>query len=197
MRWGKSGCTSSAGPRRRASASEGTSTNTTQCGLPTVTAVTRSRSPATSSGSSTTSRSGPATGIAALSKERDYRSPNTVRRATLLGAVADKNVLIIDAIVGTASTLAAAVHALWDEGARSVVAAGVHTLLSGEGRARVDALQAEASRRGVRFQLIGTSSVDHADPPADYRSFDLAPLLASVIRRVNTRGSVSAAVEEL
>src|SRR5207302_38798 len=64
VRLGKAGWVSMSGPSRRHSASSRRSTNVTQCGLPTETAVTRSVVPSASwSGTPTTSRSGPFIGI--------------------------------------------------------------------------------------------------------------------------------------
>ena len=130
--------------------------------------------------------------IAALSKERDYSRPNTVATATVIGDVADRSVLIVDDIVDTAGSMEAAVRALWAAGARDVVVAAVHLLLSPPGADRLAALRAEAASRGVRFSLAATTTVQPAYAPPDVVWFGIEPLLARVIHSVNTRGSVRA-----
>ena len=132
------------------------------------------------------------TDLAALSKQRDYSKPNQVSASTVIGDVRGKRVLVIDDIIDTAGSVCSAVRTLWDEGATDIVVAGVHVLLSGEGRPRLEALRDEAERRGVSLRVVGTSSVEHPELPAWYASWPLEPLLAQVIRSVNTRGSVRA-----
>ncbi len=135
-------------------------------------------------------------GIVALSKERDYSRPNTVASTTLIGDVRDRSVLIVDDIVDTAGSVVSAAHALWAAGARDLTIAGAHLLLSGPAWERLHGLAAEAARRGTDFQVVGTSGITHPQTPAWYREFALEPLLARVIRSVNTRGSVRAAEGE-
>jgi ribose-phosphate pyrophosphokinase len=130
--------------------------------------------------------------IAALSKERDYSRPHTVAATTVIGDVVGRSVLIVDDIVDTAGSVESAVHSLWNEGATDIVVAGVHLLLSGEGRERLSRLQVEAATRGHSFRVASTGSVVHPAPAAWMASMGLEPLLADVIRSVNTRGSVRA-----
>jgi len=130
--------------------------------------------------------------VAALSKERDYSRPSQVAQTTVIGEVAGKSVLIIDDIVDTAGSVVAAVDSLWDAGAKDIVIAGAHMLLSGPAWARLEALRGRAEARGCELQVVGTSSVVHAEAPDWYHSYPLEPLLAQIVRRVNTRGSVRA-----
>lgn len=130
--------------------------------------------------------------IAALSKERDYSRPNTVANTTVIGEVNGRSVLIVDDIVDTAGSMEAAAHALWKEGATDIVIAGVHMLLSEPGPARIAALREEAARRGVSLRIAGTSAVCHRDRPDWFAQCDIEPLIANVVRSVNTRGSVRA-----
>lgn len=136
------------------------------------------------------------TGLVALSKERDYSQPNTVAATTVIGDPAGRDVLIVDDIVDTGGSVVAAATALWDAGARNIAVAGVHMLMSGPAWKRMASLRELASQRGVDFQLLGTSSVLHPQAPDWYRSMPLEPLLAKVVRSVNTRGSVRGVVEQ-
>lgn len=133
--------------------------------------------------------------IVALSKERDYSQPNVVSRSTLLGDVDGRSVLIIDDIIDTAGSVVAAVRTLWDHGATNVVVAAAHMVLSGPAWDRLHSLRAEAEGRGLDFQLAGVSHIHHPNAPGWYHEFAIEPLLAKVIRSVNTRGSVREAEE--
>ncbi|MEQ1570657.1 MAG: ribose-phosphate diphosphokinase [Myxococcota bacterium] len=130
--------------------------------------------------------------IAALSKERDYSRPHTIAATTVIGEVSGRSVLIVDDIVDTAGSMESAVRALWEQGATDVVVAGVHLLLSGDGWARLHRLHADAIAAGRTFRVASTASVVHPTAPDWMVSMPLEPLLADVIRSVNTRGSVRA-----
>ena len=130
--------------------------------------------------------------IAALSKERDYSRPNAVASTTVIGDVDGRSVLIVDDIVDTAGSMDSAIRSLWDKGATDIVIAGVHVLLSTPGRDRIEELRQEADRRGFTLRVAATSSVLQAEPPPWLVTFGIEPLLAEVIRSVNSRGSVRA-----
>lgn len=130
--------------------------------------------------------------IAALAKERDYSQSSTVLQTTVIGEVAGRSVMLVDDIVDTAGSMRAAVHSLWERGATDIVIAGIHMLLSGEGQARLLTLREEAVARGLTLRVAGTSSVLQPGLPDWYHSFPLEPLLAKIIRSINTRGSVRA-----
>ncbi len=130
--------------------------------------------------------------IVALSKERDYSQSHVVTRSTLIGEVDQRSVLIMDDIVDTAGSVQSAVRSLWAAGATDITIAGVHMILSGPAWARLDSLADEAKARGFAFHVVGTSSICHPNPPSYYHSCSLEPLMARIIRSVNTRGSVRA-----
>lgn len=129
--------------------------------------------------------------LVAISKERDYARPNTVKRATLIGEVEGQDVLLVDDIIDTAGSVVAAVHALRDRGAGDVTVACSHPLMSPPAWERLGAVAAQAEAEGWRFRVVGTSSVVHTQTPAWYASFDIAPLLAEVIGSINGRRSVT------
>jgi ribose-phosphate pyrophosphokinase len=130
--------------------------------------------------------------LVALSKERDYSQESRVMKSTVIGDPKGKRVLLVDDIVDTAGSVQSAVRALWDAGASDITVAAIHMLLSGPGWDRLFELSTEAQTRGFQFSVVGTSAVPHHDAPSFYRSFALEPLLADVVRSVNTRGSIRA-----
>ncbi|NCG18859.1 MAG: ribose-phosphate diphosphokinase [Rhodobacterales bacterium] len=133
--------------------------------------------------------------LAALTKERDYSQTSVVTSSTVIGDVRGKSVLILDDMIDTAGSMVSAVESLWSEGATDVTIAAVHLLLSEPAWERLSALKAKADARGVAFDLVGTTSVVHKNPPAWLHLCPLEPMLAKVIRRVNGRGSVRALEE--
>ncbi|MED5373633.1 MAG: ribose-phosphate pyrophosphokinase [Myxococcota bacterium] len=135
--------------------------------------------------------------IATLSKERDYSRPNTVTSSSLLGEVAGHDVLMVDDIVDTAGSAVAAVDTLKEEGAKDITLACVHPVLSGPAFERLSAVHARAVAEGWRFSVVGTSAVQQPLAPPWYRSFDLEPLLARVIRSIHQGGSVTRVQETL
>jgi ribose-phosphate pyrophosphokinase len=130
--------------------------------------------------------------IVALSKERDYSRTSVVVNTQLLGDVAGRSVLIIDDIIDTAGSISAAIRTLWQHGATDITAAAVHLLMSGPAWERFAALHAEAEARGVDLRLVGTSAITPQRQPSWYGACPIEPLLADVIRRINTRASLRA-----
>ncbi|MBK7758368.1 MAG: ribose-phosphate diphosphokinase [Deltaproteobacteria bacterium] len=134
--------------------------------------------------------------LAAISKERDYAQPNTVLRANLIGDVAGRDVLLIDDIIDTAGSVVAAVRELRENGAKNITAACTHAVLSPPAWDRLGAVAAEAQAEGWRFTVVGATSIQHPQPPPWYQEFAVESLVASVIRNINRRGSVTRVQEE-
>ena len=130
-------------------------------------------------------------GLAALSKERDYSQPNTIARSTLIGDVADHDVLLVDDIIDTAGSVTAAIDELKQRGANDVTVACAHPVLSHPAWERLDEVARRAEAEGWEFRLIGTSSVQHANAPAWYSAVPIEALMAQVITKINSRGSVT------
>ena len=122
-------------------------------------------------------------GLAIIDKRRD--GPNVAVFMYLIGDVKDKDVVVIDDMIDTAGTLIQAVDAVKREGARRVLAAAVHGVLSGPAIQRIEASALE--------EVIITNSVpltaDKANPKIHVLS--VAPLLAEAIRRIHDEESVS------
>ncbi len=129
--------------------------------------------------------------LAALSKERDYSQPNQVIRSTLIGNVDGRNILLVDDIIDTAGSVVAAVEELKNRGARNIVVACAHPLLSDPAWERLTAVKQRSVDEGWDFQMVGTSSVTHGNTPDWYHSFRIEKLLAAILEKINSRGSVT------
>ncbi len=116
-------------------------------------------------------------------------APNVAEVVNVVGEVKGKTCLLVDDMVDTGGTLANAVRALCDRGAKAVYAAASHALLSGPAIERLSAVPLE--------ELVVTNTIDI--PPQ--RRFDklrilsVAGLLASAIRYIHSNESVSALFE--
>jgi ribose-phosphate pyrophosphokinase len=122
-------------------------------------------------------------GLAIIDKRRD--GPNVAVFMHLIGDVKGKDAVIIDDMIDTAGTLVQAVEAVRREGARRVLACGVHGVLSGPAIKRIGAADLES--------LVITNSIP---VPSEKRLprvhvLSVAPLLAEAIRRIHIEESVS------
>ena len=129
--------------------------------------------------------------LAALSKERDYSKPSSVFRSTLIGDVDGRSVLLVDDIIDTAGSVVASVEELKDRGATDIVVACVHPLFSDPAWSRLKALKDRSEAEGWSFSLVGTSSIKHANAPSWYHTFAIEALVAAVLEKINSRGSVT------
>ncbi|MDG1204585.1 MAG: ribose-phosphate pyrophosphokinase [Pseudomonadales bacterium] len=129
--------------------------------------------------------------LAALSKERDYSKPNQVFRSTLIGDVSGQNVLLVDDIVDSGGSVVAAVSELKERGAKDIVVACTHPLMSGPAWERMSELKQRSEKEGWQFDFVGTSTVQHKDTPSWYHVFRIEKLLATIIQKINSRGSVT------
>ncbi len=122
-------------------------------------------------------------GLAIIDKRRD--GPNVAVFMYLIGEVKGKDVVIIDDMIDTAGTVIQAVEAVKREGARRVLACGVHPVLSGPAMSRLAGSDLE--------ELIITNSIPL--PPEkrlpNIHVLSVAPLLAEAIRRIHDEESVS------
>ncbi len=122
-------------------------------------------------------------GLAIIDKRREGN--NVAVFMHLIGEVKGKDVVVIDDMIDTAGTLIQAVEAVKREGARRVLACGVHPVLSGLAISRIADSELE--------ELIITNSIPL--PPEKRlpktHVLSVAPLLAEAIRRIHDEESVS------
>ena len=122
-------------------------------------------------------------GLAIIDKRRE--GPNQAAAMHLIGEVKGRDAVVIDDMVDTAGTLIQAVSALALEGARRILACGVHAVLSGPALERIAASPLE--------EVVVTNSipVSAAKRAARVTVLSVAPLLGEAIRRIHDEESVS------
>jgi len=104
----------------------------------------------------------------------------------LIGDVDGRDAIVIDDMIDTAGTLVQAVGAIQREGARRILACGVHPVLSGPAIERIKASPIE--------EVVVTNSIPLTpDKRAAARItvLTVAPLLGEAIRRIHDEESVS------
>ncbi len=122
-------------------------------------------------------------GLAIIDKRRE--SPNVAVFMYLIGEVKNKDVVVIDDMIDTAGTLIQAVEAVKREGARRILACGVHPVLSGPAIQRIAKSDLE--------ELVITNSipVGREKRIPKIHVLTVAPLLAEAIKRIHSEESVS------
>jgi ribose-phosphate pyrophosphokinase len=123
-------------------------------------------------------------GLAIIDKRRE--GPNSAVAMHLIGDVDGRDAIVIDDMIDTAGTLVQAVGALQREGARRILACGVHAVLSGPAIDRIKASPIE--------EVVVTNSVPLSQDKrtaARITVLTVAPLLGEAIRRIHDEESVS------
>ncbi len=125
------------------------------------------------------------TPVAFIHKTRDPDRPNEARANRVVGEIYGRLCVVIDDMIDTGGTVAKAVQALLAQGAKDVVVAATHGVLSGPA--------------GERLAACGAREVIFTDtlPIPDEKHFPtmtvlpIAPLLAEAIHQVFHDGSVT------
>jgi len=123
--------------------------------------------------------------LAIIHKRHDTDKANTVQVHEVVGDVKDRVCILVDDMIDTAGTICQAAEALKDHGAKSVIAAATHPVLSGPAVERLNGSSFE--------EVIVTNSL----PISDESKIDkltvlsIAPLIAKAIHEVFADGSVT------
>ena len=123
-------------------------------------------------------------GMAIIDKRRDR--PNESAIMNIIGDVKDKICIIVDDIVDTAGSLTKASDALMEAGARSVMGAIAHPVLSGPAIKRIN--QSSLSKLLVTDSILLSPEAE-ASPKIEQVS--VSELLAKAIRRIHNQDSIS------
>jgi ribose-phosphate pyrophosphokinase len=123
-------------------------------------------------------------GLAIIDKRRP--APNVAQVLHVIGEVQGRDVVIFDDMVDTAGTLALSAEALKKEGARRILAACTHPVLSGQAIERIENSPLES--------LIVTDTIPLNPAAQGCRKItvlSVAELFGEAIRRINEGSSVS------
>ncbi len=124
------------------------------------------------------------TGLAIVDKRRF--APNEAEVMNIIGDVEGSSALILDDIIDTAGTLVKTVEALAAKGARRILAAAVHGVLSGPALTRLEESPLElvliTNTTPVGDKVAGCSKLE---------PLSVAGLLGEAIRRIHENSSVS------
>jgi len=127
--------------------------------------------------------------LAIIDKRRP--APNVAQVMHVIGDVLGMNCLLYDDIVDTAGTLCLAAEALRRDGARRILAACTHPVLSGQALNKIEKSDIES--------LIVSNTIplaENARPNAKIKVLSVAELFGEAIRRINEGSSVSSLFQE-
>jgi ribose-phosphate pyrophosphokinase len=123
--------------------------------------------------------------LAIIHKRRDPSVPNQVKVHELVGEVQGRTCVLVDDMIDTGGTIIQAAEALFDNGAKDVIIAATHGLLSGPAVERL--------RDSHVTEVVITDTL----PISDDKKFDkltvlsIAPLIGRAVREVFDDGSVT------
>ncbi|SDD92172.1 ribose-phosphate diphosphokinase [Auraticoccus monumenti] len=123
--------------------------------------------------------------LAIIHKRRDPDVANTVAVHEVVGEVEGRVCLLVDDMIDTAGTICQAAEALKARGAKAVIAATTHAVLSGPAASRLNASAFE--------EVIVTNSlpISTSEPIEKLTVLSISPLIAEAIQQVFTDGSVT------
>jgi ribose-phosphate pyrophosphokinase len=123
-------------------------------------------------------------GLAIVDKRRV--AANEAQVMNLIGEVAGRAVLVVDDIVDTAGTLQKTAELLHARGARRILAAGIHGIVSGPALERI-----ESSPLELVFVTNTTPLEEKLARCSKLQPLSVAPLLGEAVRRIHENTSIS------
>jgi ribose-phosphate pyrophosphokinase len=127
--------------------------------------------------------------LAIIDKRRP--APNEAQVMHVIGEVKNMNCLLYDDIVDTAGTLCLGAEALRREGARRILAACTHPVLSGRAKRKIEESAIE------KLIVSNTIPLNRSEQPnAKIQVLSVAELFGEAIRRIHEGSSVSSLFQE-
>lgn len=123
--------------------------------------------------------------LAIIHKRRDPSVPNQVKVHELVGEVEGRTCVLVDDMIDTGGTIVQAAEALFENGAKDVIVASTHGLLSGPA---VERLQNSGVSEVVVTDTLPISEDKHFEK---LTVLSIAPLIARAVREVFDDGSVT------
>jgi ribose-phosphate pyrophosphokinase len=121
--------------------------------------------------------------LAIIHKRRDPDVPNQVRVLEVVGDVHDRVCVVVDDMIDTGGTIAKAAETLFEQGARDVIVAATHGILSDPASERL-----AESRIS---EVVVTDTLPISSTLEKLTVLPIAPLLATAIHEVFVDGSVT------
>jgi ribose-phosphate pyrophosphokinase len=115
--------------------------------------------------------------------DKHRKRPNEIASMTVIGDVTDRNVILVDDIIDTATTLCNAAKLLLEKGAKSVRAVCTHPVLSGTA---IDKIEASALS-----EIIVCNTIPIARKSEKIKVLSVADLFAQAIRNMYEHKSIS------
>lgn len=123
--------------------------------------------------------------LAFVHKTRDINVPNQAVSKTVVGDIEGRTCVLIDDMIDTGGTIAGAVKVLMDKGAKEVIIAATHPVLSDPAAERLSQCGA------VEVVVTNTLPVPEDKQFDNLTILSIAPLIARAIREVFDEGSVT------
>ena len=123
--------------------------------------------------------------LAFVHKTRDVTQPNKSHANRVVGEVEGRECVLVDDLIDTGGTIAEAVKVILDAGAKSVLVAATHGVLSPPAAQRLHECGA------TEVVITDTLPIEPAKRFAELTVLSIAPLLARAIREVFDDGSVT------
>jgi ribose-phosphate pyrophosphokinase len=127
--------------------------------------------------------------LAIIHKRRDPDVPNEAKVQEVVGEVEGRICVVIDDMIDTGGTIVKAADALFDNGAKDVIVAATHGILSGPAAERFN------SSRVREVVVTDTLPIPQDRRFAKLTVLPVAPLIARAIQEVFTDGSVTSMFE--
>ncbi|MCH8558748.1 MAG: ribose-phosphate pyrophosphokinase [Balneolia bacterium] len=120
-------------------------------------------------------------GLAFVDKRRPQQ--NVAEVMNIIGEIKGKNILMVDDMIDTAGTLTNAADALRERGAKKIVAAGTHPILSGPAYQRIENSSIDT--------LLVSDTIPLQRHSDKIKVLSVAGIFADAIRRIYTDDSIS------
>ena len=121
--------------------------------------------------------------LAIIHKRRDPDVPNEVKVFEVVGEVRDRYCVVVDDMIDTGGTIVKAADTLMAQGARGVIVAATHGILSDPATQRL--------ADSAISEVVVTDTLPITSPLEKLTVLPIAPLVATAIREVFTDGSVT------
>lgn len=125
-------------------------------------------------------------GLAFVDKRRPKQ--NVAEVMNIIGEVNGKNILLVDDLIDTAGTLTNGAASLKERGARNIVAACAHPILSGPAYQRLEDSPIDV--------LLVTDTVPLKKPTHKIKILSVADIFAEAIRRIHTDDTISSLFDD-